>query len=122
MPVTTAGAVYLPSSLHQTASTLLYYTFIVLTALYFAGPSIAPSLNIPQLTRAVDYVRDKSMYTIAAIMLCNVLSSQLMSTGAFEVYINNELMFSKLQSGIIPSSERLSQLVLEYAEAHHAMK
>ena len=41
------------------------------------------------------------MYTIAAIFILNQLSTSLLSTGAFEIYQNDNLVWSKLESGTL---------------------
>ncbi|KAI6173661.1 putative effector protein [Aphelenchoides besseyi] len=44
-------------------------------------------------------------------MFSNSLESMLMSTGAFEIYIGNERIWSKLESGRVPSPSELMQAI-----------
>jgi selT/selW/selH-like putative selenoprotein len=40
-------------------------------------------------------------------MACNMASSSLLSTGAFEVYFNDTLVFSKIDTGLVPDANYL---------------
>uniref|UniRef100_A0A1I7XVQ8 SelT-like protein n=1 Tax=Heterorhabditis bacteriophora TaxID=37862 RepID=A0A1I7XVQ8_HETBA len=42
-------------------------------------------------------------------LLTNMIESTLMSTGAFEIYLDSELLWSKLESGRIPTPQELVQ-------------
>ncbi|CAD6187430.1 unnamed protein product [Caenorhabditis auriculariae] len=44
-------------------------------------------------------------------MLGNLVEGSLMSTGAFEIYLGNEQIWSKLDSGRVPSAPELIQLI-----------
>jgi len=43
----------------------------------------------------------------------NAIEGFLLSTGAFEIYANNELIFSKIQSGQIPQPGPLTNRIDE---------
>lgn len=46
----------------------------------------------------------KLMFLIGGYFLLNMLQSQLSSTGAFEIYLDNSLIFSKLATGRMPTA------------------
>lgn len=43
--------------------------------------------------------------------LCNAVETQLVSTGAFEIVLNDVTVWSKLQSGRIPRVDELLQII-----------
>lgn len=51
-------------------------------------------------------------------MFSNSIESMLLSTGAFEIYIGEEQIWSKLESGRVPSPAELMQVV----DSHLAIK
>ncbi|KAK6009010.1 selT/selW/selH selenoprotein [Teladorsagia circumcincta] len=44
-------------------------------------------------------------------LLTNMVESTLMSTGAFEIYLDKEQIWSKLESGRVPSPQELLQMI-----------
>lgn len=51
------------------------------------------------------------MYGIAAFFIGNQLHNALLSTGAFEIYINDVLAFSKIATGTMPDANTLNQIL-----------
>jgi len=52
------------------------------------------------------------MWTIIIVMFVgNQIHSALTSTGAFEVYLDNNLVFSKIQTGIMPAPADLDRFL-----------
>jgi selT/selW/selH-like putative selenoprotein len=53
-------------------------------------------------------IRDNKMYAGICLFLGgNMLSNMVSNTGAFEVYYKDRLIFSKLQSGRVPSIDEI---------------
>lgn len=50
------------------------------------------------------------MYGIAAFFIGNQLHNVLLSTGAFEIYINEALVFSKIATGTMPDGNTMNQV------------
>ncbi|CAJ0956331.1 unnamed protein product, partial [Mesorhabditis belari] len=46
-----------------------------------------------------------------AFLLSNMVESSLLSSGAFEVYLGKELLWSKLESGRVPAPAELMQMI-----------
>lgn len=109
-----SGSVYQPNTLYYVLSTVLYYTFIAGMLLYFGGSYIANTLNIQFINNLVNLMKQNQSYTMVILVLCNILSSQLMSTGAFEVYFNDELIHSKIQTHDVPDIQYLGQQLIQY--------
>lgn len=51
------------------------------------------------------------MFLIGGYFLLNMIQSQVSSTGAFEIYLDNRLIFSKLATGRMPNAQELSKLI-----------
>ena len=51
---------------------------------------------------AKQWIDDNKMMFFGGIFLCNMLSSALVQTGAFEVYVDGSLVHSKIETGAVP--------------------
>ena len=74
-----------------------------------AGPT--PSI----ITWALE---NKIYACMMAFFLCNMVETQLISSGAFEVSVNGEVVWSKLAVGNPPQPQQLLNLVKEKLEEH----
>ena len=45
------------------------------------------------------------MFLIGAYMILNMIINSVSSTGAFEVYLDNQIIFSKLETGRMPQMQ-----------------
>ena len=52
---------------------------------------------MPEAIKSIQ--ESKWMYSIGAFFIGSQISAGLLQTGAFEIYINDELAFSKLETG-----------------------
>ena len=62
--------------------------------------------RLPQVANHPIFVRvqqNKWMYMIGAYFLFNTLHKSLSQSGAFEVYLDDKLLFSKLAEGRLPT-------------------
>jgi selT/selW/selH-like putative selenoprotein len=56
-------------------------------------------------------VENKWYACILAFFVGNMVENQLQSTGAFEVYLNDIEVWSKLKSGRVPSVQEIAQII-----------
>lgn len=85
---------------------------IGVVGLVMAGEQIFPMLGFMAPPPWYYSLRANRFGTMATTwLLGNTLQSFLQSTGAFEVYLNNELVFSKLKEGRFPGEIELKELV-----------
>jgi len=82
-------------------------------ALYFAGMIflllgnfIFTTLGVPPPAFHVK-LQDNKLLTIGGLFLFNTLTQQLVATGAFEVHLNGQEIFSKLKEGRMPTIDEL---------------
>lgn len=54
------------------------------------------------------YEQKKFMFLIGGYFLLNMIQTQVSSTGAFEIYLDNTLIFSKLATGRMPNIHEIS--------------
>lgn len=80
-------------------ATLIGYLKYVAFAVLIFGDRIFPflGLGIPQWYHNI---KEKSwMFTIGLFFLTNMVENSLLSTGAFEIYVDDKEVFSKLKTG-----------------------
>jgi selT/selW/selH-like putative selenoprotein len=97
------GELYPPPYFNALASQLLSYTFylglflVVLGDWFFTNViAFEPALKL------VRFLKNNQLLTMVALMGCNMIAANLLSTGAFEVFYNGQLVYSKLQTGQPP--------------------
>ncbi|CCI43590.1 unnamed protein product [Albugo candida] len=54
---------------------------------------------------------DNRIACFTVLILLGTISQKLVSSGAFEIYLNDDLIFSKIQSGRWPTIEELSTIL-----------
>lgn len=57
------------------------------------------------------YEQKKFMFLIGGYFLLNMIQGQVSSTGAFEVYLDTRLIFSKLATGRMPLAHELARSI-----------
>ncbi|CCW64871.1 unnamed protein product [Phytomonas sp. EM1] len=79
----------------------------------FAIGAVGQHLRSLLPVRVHEYIVQKRAFVIGFGIMLNLLGNSLMQSGAFEVYINDELVYSKLLEGKAPSSQDVYKLTLE---------
>jgi len=87
----------------------LIFMFGLLTMLL--GEWFGSNLNIPKLSSLARTMKENQMQSIMFIFLCNYVGGQMLETGAFEIHYEDQLIFSKIQSGGLPQMDQLMDLV-----------
>lgn len=68
-------------------------------------------LNLPP--EVMDFVEQRKSFVIGGGFALNILGGKLSQSGAFEIYIDGKLMWSKLETGQVPEVHAIEKLVLE---------
>jgi len=109
------GGIFPPSYFNTLTSQLLTYIFFIGLFLVFIGEyfftSVFPLTNLASLSRMM---KENQIVTMIVLFGCNMLASKLISTGAFEVYFNEQLVFSKIETGIVPEPAYLLELLKHF--------
>jgi selT/selW/selH-like putative selenoprotein len=96
-----------PTFLNALIGQCLSYAFFIGLFLVFAGESVFESLQIPSAVRFCRLLKDNQLICLAILFSFNFLSNSLQSTGAFEVFIDGNLIHSKINSGLVPDANYL---------------
>mmetsp|Transcript_1588 Transcript_1588/g.2166 ORF Transcript_1588/g.2166 Transcript_1588/m.2166 type:complete len:141 (-) Transcript_1588:584-1006(-) len=70
-------------------------------AVAFFGPAIFGALSMPQPEWAT-YMQENKGLAIGGFFMGNIITGNLVQTGAFEIYLGPELLHSKIGTGVLP--------------------
>ncbi|KAJ0398317.1 hypothetical protein ATCC90586_001773 [Pythium insidiosum] len=103
------GANYDADPLKLFAAQMIGYAQLAAMALMIFGETLFRSMGWDDtlLQKALN----NRIACFAVILFMGSLSQSMVSTGAFEIFYNGELVFSKLQLGRWPALEELTQLL-----------
>jgi thioredoxin reductase-like selenoprotein T len=104
------GEVYPPPAVNVMIATLAGYIWFIGIALTMGGNQIFGALGMP-VPDIVKTMNENKVPTFMTLFVINSLGNSLIATGAFEIYVNDQLIFSKLQTGRFPNGEELVQLI-----------
>jgi len=105
------GASYPPSEFNSMAATVAGYTQMGLIAGVFFGTNIFGFLGM-QEPQFYAWIKERKMLTVLALFFIgNQISAACLSTGAFEITYNGQLIWSKLESGTLPADGELLRLL-----------
>lgn len=74
------------------------------------GDSIWESMGVGE-PEWYGLVKDNKMQAFMLIFMVNSMANSQLSTGAFEIYYNDELVFSKLALGRMPSGREVMETI-----------
>ncbi|CAH2247149.1 seleno T [Pelobates cultripes] len=105
------GENYLPQPLYRHIASFLSVFKLVLIGLIVVGkdPFAFFGMQAPSLWQ---WGQENKVYACMMVFfLSNMIENQCMSTGAFEVTLNDVPVWSKLESGHLPSMQQLVQII-----------
>lgn len=97
------GETYPPPSYAQLAVGFAGFVQMAAIALMFFGSKVFEVLGMPE-PEWYDQVKNNKMMTFASVFMLNSFANSLTATGAFEITVDGQLAFSKLQSGHMPNA------------------
>eukprot|EP01025_Chloroclados_australasicus_P032209 TRINITY_DN32639_c0_g1_i1.p1 TRINITY_DN32639_c0_g1~~TRINITY_DN32639_c0_g1_i1.p1 ORF type:complete len:154 (-),score=8.32 TRINITY_DN32639_c0_g1_i1:314-775(-) len=77
---------------------------------------IFPALGMAPPRWYTDLTQNRLVALLGVFLAGNVINNNLAQTGAFEIYYDGRLMFSKLQSGQLPQLDRIMRLLEQAVE------
>mmetsp|Transcript_18778 Transcript_18778/g.46763 ORF Transcript_18778/g.46763 Transcript_18778/m.46763 type:complete len:150 (-) Transcript_18778:383-832(-) len=101
--VTVVGSNYPPSPLNVALSKVVGFGTMGAVGATFFGEKIFATLGMPRPEFVASMQANKMGSCMGAWFVGNMLSQNLLNTGAFEVYYNGEVIFSKLQQARLPN-------------------
>ncbi|TMS01793.1 Selenoprotein T2 [Larimichthys crocea] len=105
------GENYPPTPFNRCVGNLVSYLKLLSILLIISGqnPFILLGLDTP---RAWTWSQDNKIFScLMAFFLCNMMETHFLSTGAFEVTLNDVPLWSKLQSGYVPNIQEIFQIL-----------
>uniref|UniRef100_A0AAQ4RFH6 Selenoprotein T n=1 Tax=Gasterosteus aculeatus aculeatus TaxID=481459 RepID=A0AAQ4RFH6_GASAC len=105
------GENFPPTAFNRCAGNLISYLKLLSILLIVSGqnPFIFLGMDTP---RAWNWTQDNKIFScLMAFFLCNMMETHFLSTGAFEVTLNDVPVWSKLQSGYVPNIQELFQIL-----------
>lgn len=94
------GGVFHPGDAKMLAAQVLQAVFFGGLAVSLLGRGLLPS-------GAAKFVEQYQMPILGACFMCNVLSGNLLNTGAFEVSYNGAPVWSKIETGRFPDMDEM---------------
>lgn len=107
------GGLYPPPSHAVMISTVAGYMWIAGIGLLVGGSSLFRALGMTEPPFVV-WMNSNKVGAFFILFMMNNIANSFLATGAFEVYLNDELIFSKLQSKRFPSVRDLNSLLSAY--------
>lgn len=101
------GGVYPPPWYALWISSLASYLWIIGIAIMLAGQQIFDAIGIRMPAIIVEMNKNKPA-VFMTLFVINSLGNSLTATGAFEVYLNGNLIFSKLQMHRFPTGPEIA--------------
>mmetsp|Transcript_25280 Transcript_25280/g.81759 ORF Transcript_25280/g.81759 Transcript_25280/m.81759 type:complete len:107 (-) Transcript_25280:133-453(-) len=68
------------------------------------GDKVFSFFGVTQIPPWFQTITDNKLMTFAAVWVANNLAAQTVATGAFEIYLDDTLVFSKLNTGRLPTA------------------
>ena len=100
------GANYPPKPGAVWLATCTSYLWFFGIALIFAGETIFATLGISEPWWFAK-VKENRVATFMVLFVLNNIGNSQLATGAFEIYLDGDLLFSKLTQGRLPNAEDL---------------
>ncbi|XP_013393832.1 selenoprotein T2, partial [Lingula anatina] len=105
------GGNYPPPPLKATIAQILGLVKIGLIIMIASGFNPFPALGV-DTPSAYTWASENKVYAcLMLFFICNAVEGQLISTGAFEVTFNDVPIWSKLETGRIPSPQEFFQII-----------
>nr|SVE76651.1 EOG090X0DP2 [Daphnia longispina] len=100
-----------PPYLNQKIASILGIAKILLILAVVSGTNIFEHLGV-QTPSLWEWTQQNKFYAcLMTFFLCNAVEGQLISTGAFEITLNDVPLWSKLETGRVPQPPELFQMI-----------
>jgi thioredoxin reductase-like selenoprotein T len=108
------GEEYPAPPFNQYLAQLTTVAQFAMMALLMFGQTIFQKLEMQTPQIITQLQENKFVVIMMSFFLCNMIKNQLLATGAFEIYFDDELVFSKLQTDQVPDMDMLNRLLQTY--------
>lgn len=107
--MTIQGMIYPVAPMTLLLSNLLTFIFVAGLLVCFAGGTIFDNkyFRFEPGLRLHKWMSENQIPTIALLFVCNMISNNLTNSGAFEVFFDDQLVFSRRATGRLPDVQVL---------------
>lgn len=113
------GENYPPATINKYIGNFFSYFKLLAITLIVSGQNPFPLLGLAT-PRAWIWSQDNKIFScLMAFFLSNMLETYFLSTGAFEITLNDVPVWSKLQSGYVPNMQELYQILDNHLKMNH---
>lgn len=105
------GDNYPPPASRALFAQVLSFAKILIIAMVVVGQNPFPHLNMETPSIFTWAIENKLYACLMIFFISNAIEGQLISTGAFEVAFNDVPVWSKLETGRIPSAQEMFQII-----------
>lgn len=108
------SAIYHPHRLNEVLSNVVFYGKFAAMAAIIAGPATLQALGInDRQAQLYVWAHENKFLSVALLhILGGFVESQLLSTGAFEVYFDDTMVWSTLEAGRLPTVEEVKSFIM----------
>ena len=115
------GDVYPPSTFAVWIAEVAGTLWMLGIALIIFGKSIFDITGLP-VPFFIEYIANNKVQTFIILFVINNIGHSLLATGAFEIYLNDELIFSKLQAGRFPTMNEMFSILNSHGYSSDVLK
>jgi selT/selW/selH-like putative selenoprotein len=105
------GGNYPASTIKARLAVAVQMLYVMLICAIVFGHHIFPALGFGQPDFITNMQTNPMMWAVVVFFVGNTIANNLLNTGAFEIYVNGDPVWSKLQQGRLPSMPELFELV-----------
>lgn len=111
--VVITGGNFPPTETQKMIAQATQVLWFVGLAFVFAGDTIVKTLGFKEMPDLYKQAKENKMIVLGGLWFLNNWGNTQLSTGAFEIYLDDQLIFSKINSGKVPTGEMILQLLGE---------
>lgn len=106
------GGIYPPPAYATLLANIAGYLWTIGILLIMGGSQIFKALNMEE-PEPVKWITNNKGSAFIALFLINNIANSMVATGAFEIYLDDIRVFSKLMNGRFPSVQDLIEIFKE---------
>lgn len=113
------GDIYPPTALNAYLAQAISIAKLIIIILVVSGQNPFTLLQVETPGIYTWAIENKMYACLLLFFICNAVETQLISTGAFEVSFNDVPVWSKIETGRIPSPQEIFQIIENHMKLRH---
>jgi selT/selW/selH-like putative selenoprotein len=95
---------------------LVGYVQMLVYAMLFFGEPILRVLGFTETPQWIQSIQNNKMQAVIMTFLFASFAQKLLVTGAFEIIFDDNLIFSKLETGMVPSGAQIKHMIVNVVD------